>query len=73
MKEKITEIFVNGKYTVPMSNIDQLKGHTGSAFHGIFVATSRTKTAVATKGNKFKITTVGADIHGTAEGRVATA
>ena len=40
MEEKITEIFINGKNTVAMSNIDQFKRHIGSAFHGIFVTTS---------------------------------
>ena len=73
MEKNPPEVFINGKDTVPMSNIDQFKRHTGSAFHGILVRNLRTKSAVATKGNKFKISTVGADIHGTAEGRIATA
>ena len=56
-----------------MSNIDQFKRHIGSAFHGIFVTTSGTKAAVTTERDKFKIATMGADIHSSAEGRIATA
>ena len=63
MKKKIPEIFINGKHTVPMSNIDQFKSHTGSAFHGIFVAAGGTEAAVAAKGNKFKVAKMGAGIH----------
>ena len=54
MEEKITEIFINGKNTVAMSNIDQFKRHIGSAFHGIFVTTSGTKAAVTTERDKFE-------------------
>ena len=68
IEEKITEIFINGKNTVAMSNIDQFKRHIGSAFHGIFVTTSGTKAAVTTERDKFKIATMGADIHSSAEG-----
>lgn len=35
IEEEIPEIFINGKDTVPMDNIDQFKGHGGSAAHGI--------------------------------------
>ena len=63
MEEKITEIFINGKNTVAMSNIDQFKRHIGSAFPGIFVTASGTKAAVTTERDKFKIATMGADIH----------
>ena len=55
MEEKITEIFINGKNTVAMSNIDQFKRHIGSAFHGIFVTTSGTKVAVKRKGTNLKL------------------
>ena len=61
------------KSTVAMSNIDQFKRHIGSAFHGIFVTTSGTKAAVTTERDKFKIATMGADIHSSAKGRIATA
>ena len=55
-----------------VGNIHKFKGHTGSAFHGIFVATRRTETAVTAEWNKFKFATGRAAIHGTAESRVAT-
>ena len=73
MKKKIPEVFINGKHTVPMSGINQFKSHTGSAFHGVFVAAGGTKAAVAAKGNKFKVATMGAGIHCTTEGRIAAA
>ena len=73
MEEKNTEIFINGKNTVAMSNIDQFKRHIGSAFHGIFVTTSGIKASVTTERDKFKIATMGADIHSSAKGRIATA
>ena len=54
-EKKIPELFINCKNTVAVLNINQFKGHTGSAFHGIFIATGRTKTTVATERNKFPI------------------
>ena len=71
-EKKGSEIFIDGKNTMTMSDMNQFEGHTGSAFHGIFVATGRAKTAVAAKGDEFKLTAMGAGIHGTAEGRVTT-
>jgi len=35
----ISEVFINGKDTVTVLDIDELKGHTGSALHGILVST----------------------------------
>ena len=53
-------------------NVNELKGHTGRAFHGIFVSTSRAKTAVAAKRNKFEISAMGAGVHGSAKRRITT-
>lgn len=72
IEKKLPEIFINGKNAVSMPNIDQFKGHTGSAFHGIFVSAGRTETAMTTERNKFKLCTVRATIHGTTEGRITT-
>ena len=72
LQEKITEGRINGKNAMTMSDINQFKRHTGSTFHGIFVATGRTKATMATEGNKFKLSTMCADIHGTTESRVTT-
>ena len=55
-----------------MGDVYQFKGHIGSAFHGIFVATCRTETAVAAERNKFKFATGRTAIHGTAESGIAT-
>ena len=70
--EEIPKIFVNGKNAMTMSDINQFKRHTGSTFHGIFVATGRTKATMAMEGNKFKLSTMCADVHGTTESRVTT-
>jgi len=55
-----------------MSDINKLEGHTGSTFHGVFVTTGGTETAVTTKWDKFHFSTGGAPIHGSAKGRIAT-
>ena len=70
-KKKITQVFINGEDTVSVWNIDKFEGHTGSAFHGIFISTSRTETAVAAERNKFKFATMRAGIHGTTKRRIA--
>ena len=69
-EEKMPEVFVNGKNAVAVLDIYQLKRHTGSAFHGIFVATGRTETAVTAECYKFKFATVRTAVHGTAKSRV---
>ena len=46
MEKEIAEVFINGKNTVSMLDINEFKRHTGSALHGILVATGRTKTTV---------------------------
>ena len=67
LKEKVAEIFINGKNTMTVADIDELKRHTGSALHGIFIATGGTKAAVTTKRNKLEITAVRAGIHSAAK------
>ena len=52
IEEKIPELLINGKNTMSVSDIDQFKGHRGSALHGIEISTGRTETAVAAKGDK---------------------
>ena len=66
-KKKVPEIFVNGKNAMAVLNADELKRHTGGAFHSIFVSAGRAKAAVTTKRNKLEITTVGAGVHGAAK------
>jgi hypothetical protein len=71
-KKEITEIFVDGENTMSVSNINQLKGHVGGAFHRILISTSRTETAMTAEGNEFKVTALRAAIHGTTIRRVTT-
>nr|WP_330391136.1 hypothetical protein [Lachnoclostridium phocaeense] len=67
LKEEVAEVFINGKNAMAVLNADELKRHTGSAFHSIFVSAGRAKAAVTTKRNKLEITTVGAGVHGAAK------
>ena len=71
IKKKNAEVFINGEDAMSVWNIDKFEGHTGSAFHGIFISTSRTETAVAAERNEFKFATMRAGIHGTAKRRIA--
>ena len=68
----ITEIMINGKNTVTVLNIDELKGHTGGAFHGIFSSTGRAKTTVTAERNEFQFSTMRTAVHGTAERGITT-
>ena len=71
--EKVgTEIFINGEATMPVGDIDKLKGHRGSAFHGILVTAGGTETAVAAKRDKLELSAFGTAIHSTTVGRVTT-
>lgn len=49
---------------------DEFERHTGGAFHSIFVATRRAKTAVTAERNEFEVTAMGASVHGTAKRRI---
>ena len=46
LQEKITEGGINGKNAMTVSDINELKGHRGSAIHGIFITAGRAETAV---------------------------
>ena len=52
IKEKLPEVFVYGENTMPVSDVDQFKGHGGSAPHGIEIPTGRTETAMASERDK---------------------
>ena len=58
LQEKITEGRINGKNAMTVSDINELKGHRGSAFHGIFITAGRAETTVTTERNKLEISTV---------------
>lgn len=53
IKEKLPEVFVDGENTMPVGDIDQFKGHGGSASHGIEIPTGRTETAMTAERDKF--------------------
>ena len=57
---------------MPVGDIDELKGHGGSAFHGILVATGGAEAAVTAEGDEFQFSAVRAAEHSTAEGRIPT-
>jgi len=73
IKEKLSQVFVNGKNTMAVGDIDQLKGHGRSALHGVEIPTGRAEAAVAAERDEFEFSTVRAAVHSTAESGVATA
>ena len=72
LQEKITEGRINGKNAMTVSDINELKGHRGSAIHGIFITAGRAETAVTTERNKLEISAVDTAIHGTTVTRITT-
>ena len=66
-----TEVFVDGKDTVSMGNINEFKGHRGSTFHGVLVTTGGAETAVTAKGDKLEFSAFGTTVHSATVGRVA--
>lgn len=73
IEEKVPELFINGKDTMAVRDIDEFKGHRGRAFHSIFISASRAETAVAAERDKFELTAVRTAVHGTAKGRISAA
>ena len=59
-QKEATKIFVNGKDTVSVANVNKLKGHRSSTFHGIKISTGWTEATVTTKRNKFEFAALGA-------------
>ena len=71
-KEEMTEVFIDGENTMPVSNINQFKGHIGGTFHRILIPTGRTEATVTAEGNEFEFSAFGAAVHGTTIRRVTT-
>lgn len=63
LKEKVTEIFIDGKNAMTVLDINQFKRHTGRVLHGIFIPAGSTKAAVTAERDKFKVPTVRAVVH----------
>ncbi len=53
IKEKLPQVFVNGKNTMTVGGIDQLKGHGCSALHGVEIPAGGAEAAVAAERDKF--------------------
>ena len=69
----VPETVINSKNTVTVLNMDEFKGHTGSAFHGILVSAGRAETAVTSEWDKFKFAAMWTAIHGATKRRITTA
>ena len=72
IEEETAELVINGKNTVAVWDIDKLKGHGGSALHGVEITAGRAEAAVAAERDKFQLAAVGTAVHGPAESWVAT-
>ena len=73
IEEEISKLRIDSKDTVAVDNVEQLKGHRGSAAHSVEVSTSRAETAVAAERDKFELSAMGASIHGATKGWIAAA
>ena len=71
MEKKIPELLIDCKNAVAMTDIYQFKGHTGSAFHGIFIAAGGAETAFTAERDKLKLSAVWTAIHGATKGGIA--
>ena len=69
--KKDAKFLGNGKNTMSMNALDNLKRHGSSALNGIEVATGGTETAFAAEWDEFKRTTRRTPKHGAAKGRIA--
>ena len=63
LKKKETELFVNGKNTVAVSTLNQLKGHGIGSVRAVFYTTGWTKSAFTAERHKFEVSTFGTGIH----------
>ena len=73
LKEEAAEIFINGKNAMAVLDTNEFERHTGGAFHSIFVATGRAKTAVTAERNEFEVPTMRTMVHGAAKRGITAA
>lgn len=66
-----TQLLGNGKDTVPVDHIEDLKGHGSGTVDGIFISAGRAEPAVTTERNKLVLPTV-TGVHCTTKRRVTT-
>ena len=55
---------------MPVSTVDEFKGHRSGPVVGIFSAAGRAEPGMAAERDKFEVTAVGTAIHGAAKRRV---
>ena len=72
LKEKVAEIFINGKNAMAVLDTDEFERHTCGALHSIFVATGGAKVAVTAGRDKFEVPAMRASVHTTTKRRNAT-
>ena len=72
LEEEMAQVFIDCEDTVAMITADELEGHVSRAGKAVFIAACWTKAGMATEGDKFKLTTKRASIHGTAKGGIPT-
>ena len=71
-QKKMSEFRINGKNTVTVIDIDDLKRHGSGAVDGIFGAAGGAESAVTAKGNKLESATTVTAIHCATKRRIAT-
>ena len=69
-QEKIPQVLVYSKNTMPVLDVYKFKGHICSPLHSVFVAACGAETAFAAEWDKFKLPTFWAAVHGAAKRRV---
>lgn len=68
-EEERPELFSNGKDTMAVGDVKDLKGYGSGAVNGVFRTADGTETAVASERDKFKFTAFITAIHATTESR----
>lgn len=64
-QEEMSQRCINGKDQMPVSTVNQFKGHSSRPVIRIFRPASRAKFGMAAKRDKFKVSAMGTAIHGT--------
>ena len=71
IEKKLPELFINGKNTMAVGNIDEFKGHRGSALHGAEISAGGTEAAVAAERDEFQLSAMRTAVHCPAERGIA--
>ena len=70
-QKKLPELFINGKNTMAVGNINEFKGHRGSALHGVEISAGGTEAAVAAERDEFQLSAMRTAVHSPAERGIA--